>query len=383
MKVFRVGHAQDQVTERAIESGSRKAPVGSVLLVVRGMILAHTFPVCLTTRDLAFNQDVKAVVPNQGLDGTFLAHWFVGNGEKMLGLVTEATHGTKRIDLRDLLDFAVTLPPLPEQKLIASILDTVDEVIRKTEEVIAKLQLMKQGLLHDLLTRGIDDNGDLRDPDRHPEQFKDSPLGRIPKQWGVDHLQNLMAAIVDYRGMTPPYTTTGVAVISQEDVQLDGLRSTSKWVSKEVADEWTHRGSVTGGETVFRMERFVGEVVRIPTDQRYIITRGVLALRPAELKLSRAFLYWQMYYLCRRGNWRVYNHATTVPRMYKPELLAQPLAYPRLEEQRVIETMLDCAGGRESKEAAELNKLRLLKAGLMDDLLTGRVRVTDLLDSTP
>ena len=44
---------------------------------------------------------------------------------------------------------------------------------------------MKQGLLHDLLTRGIDDNGELRDPDRHPEQFKDSPLGRIPREWEV------------------------------------------------------------------------------------------------------------------------------------------------------------------------------------------------------
>ena len=57
-------------------------------------------------------------------------------------------------------------------------------MIRHTEQVIAKLQQMKQGLLHDLLTRGIDDNGELRDPVRHPEQFKDSPLGRIPKRVG-------------------------------------------------------------------------------------------------------------------------------------------------------------------------------------------------------
>ena len=81
--------------------------------------------------------------------------------------------------------FPWRLPPLPEQRRIAEILDTLDEAIRKTEQVIAKLQQMKQGLLHDLLTRGIDDNGELRDPDRHPEQFKDSPLGRIPREWEV------------------------------------------------------------------------------------------------------------------------------------------------------------------------------------------------------
>ena len=66
---------------------------------------------------------------------------------------------------------------------IAEVLDTLDEAIRRTELVIAKLEQIKQGLLHDLLTRGIDDNGELRDPDRHPEQVKDSPLGRIPRAW--------------------------------------------------------------------------------------------------------------------------------------------------------------------------------------------------------
>ena len=77
---------------------------------------------------------------------------------------------------------ATPVPPISEQRRIAEILDTLDEAIRKTEQVIAKLQQMKQGLLHDLLTRGIDDNGELRAPDQHPEQFKDSPLGRIPRE---------------------------------------------------------------------------------------------------------------------------------------------------------------------------------------------------------
>jgi type I restriction enzyme S subunit len=85
----------------------------------------------------------------------------------------------------DLSQVPIRVPPLPEQRRVAEILDTLDEAIRKTEQVIAKLQQMKQGLLHDLLTRGIDDNGELRDPDRHPEQFKDSPLGRIPERWEV------------------------------------------------------------------------------------------------------------------------------------------------------------------------------------------------------
>ena len=64
-------------------------------------------------------------------------------------------------------------------------LDTVDEAIAKTEAVIAKLKQVRAGMLHDLLTRGLDEHGQLRDPVAHPEQFQDSPLGLIPKDWEV------------------------------------------------------------------------------------------------------------------------------------------------------------------------------------------------------
>jgi type I restriction enzyme, S subunit len=77
------------------------------------------------------------------------------------------------------------LPSLDEQQFVASILRGIDEAIAKSEALIAKLKAIKQGLLHDLLIRGLDDNGELRDSERHPEQFMDSPLGRVPRTWEV------------------------------------------------------------------------------------------------------------------------------------------------------------------------------------------------------
>ena len=77
-------------------------------------------------------------------------------------------------------------PPFAEQKQVANILETLDTQIRQTEAIIAKLQQVKQGLLHDLLTRGIDENGQLRPPyEQAPELYKESPLGWIPKEWEV------------------------------------------------------------------------------------------------------------------------------------------------------------------------------------------------------
>ena len=74
----------------------------------------------------------------------------------------------------------------PEQTKIAEILSTVDRAIEQTEALIAKQQRIKTGLMQDLLTRGIDEHGNLRSEQTH--QFKDSPLGRIPVEWEVREL---------------------------------------------------------------------------------------------------------------------------------------------------------------------------------------------------
>jgi type I restriction enzyme, S subunit len=158
MKQFRTGDAQDHVSEIGITAGSRLVPRDSILIVVRGMILAHTFPVCLTTREVAFNQDVKALVPVAGVSGVYLGHWFQGHTSAMLGLVTEATHGTKRIDLADIQGFRMALPPQDEQRRIAELLDEHDEQLRLESVERDKLRTLKQGLMDDLLTGRVSIN---------------------------------------------------------------------------------------------------------------------------------------------------------------------------------------------------------------------------------
>jgi type I restriction enzyme S subunit len=85
-------------------------------------------------------------------------------------------------------------PPLPEQRKIAEILETVDNAIEKTEKIIEKYKRIKQGLMQDLLTKGIDENGNIRSEKTH--KFKDSPLGRIPEEWEVVRLGEVGEIIV-------------------------------------------------------------------------------------------------------------------------------------------------------------------------------------------
>jgi type I restriction enzyme S subunit len=92
--------------------------------------------------------------------------------------------GIPHVDREVLEGFLVFRPDASEQARVATVLDTLDTTIRQTEAIIEKLKQVKQGLLHDLLTRGIDTNGELRPPQsRAPHLYKDSPLGWIPREW--------------------------------------------------------------------------------------------------------------------------------------------------------------------------------------------------------
>jgi type I restriction enzyme, S subunit len=151
MKTLWLDRTIDSVSRIAVASGARVAPAGAVMIVVRGMILANSFPVSVISRPMAFNQDVKAIVAT-GVDSRFLAFWLVASAGLLLGLVTEATHGTKRIELGDLHRQPVPRPPTDEQARILSVLLDQESRIERESATLAKLQLVKKGVMDDLLT---------------------------------------------------------------------------------------------------------------------------------------------------------------------------------------------------------------------------------------
>jgi type I restriction enzyme S subunit len=108
-------------------------------------------------------------------------------------IATGSTNSHKRARPAETLAWLIPFPSPDTQKRIAAMLDTVDEAIANTEAVIAKLRHIRAGLLHDLLSHGLDHNGQLRDPIVHPEQFQYSSLGHIPKEWEVRELKDCYA----------------------------------------------------------------------------------------------------------------------------------------------------------------------------------------------
>ena len=289
--------------------------------------------------------------------------------------------GVPHLFQADLREFEIPFPPLPEQRRIAEILDILDEAIRRTEQVIAKLQQMKQGLLHDLLTRGIDEHGELRDPERHPEQFKDSPLGRIPRGWEVAKFGHLaLSAVLGTAVRGAAKLGRNIPLLKMGNLGWGRIDPTNvELVAKTRVTDWKtlrlHRGDLLFNtrntpELVGKTAVWNNELLEAVADNNILRVR----FRP---EVNGFFV--GAYMSHGAGKAQVHRLAmgtTSVAAIYWKNLRDYLLPLPSNTEQNRAVTSLQYVDARLKREATQLAKLRTLKHGLMDDLLTGRVRVT-------
>jgi type I restriction enzyme S subunit len=259
---------------------------------------------------------------------------------------------------------------------IAAVLDTVDEAIAKTEAVIAKLKQVRAGLLHDLLTRGLDEHGQLRDPIAHPEQFQDSPLGRIPRDWDVLPLGNVAAVERGKFAHRPrndpafysgrfPFIQTGDIALAAGEVIIEASQSLNDRgasVSQEfpagtiaVTIAANIGDTAILGRPMFFPDSVVGVMPRVPHAKRWI----ELTLRQARLRLNA---------LAPQSAQKNINLE-----ILRPLLIPMPTP----DEQNRCASVYEGISDQIRLESRVFEKLSSLRSGLMTDLITGRVRVPE------
>lgn len=150
-------HVVDSAELGLTDAGKREAntaPVGAVLVLVRGMTLLKDVPIGYVAKPVAFNQDIKALIAKGHVDPKFLAYLLVSLKRPLMSLVNTANHGTGRLDTDLLKSLPVLLPPIQEQRRIASRLETWDRAIETVEALIANARAQKQALMQQLLPQG-------------------------------------------------------------------------------------------------------------------------------------------------------------------------------------------------------------------------------------
>jgi len=149
MKKYRLDDTQDHLTEEGAANGTRFAPTGSVLMLTRGMTLLNDVPICVISKPMTFNQDIKALRPKSCICEEFLPYLLLGNKDRLLNLVDLAGHGTGRLNSVDLKLLDISLPPLPEQKAIARIISSLDDKIELNRRMNETLEEMARAIFKD------------------------------------------------------------------------------------------------------------------------------------------------------------------------------------------------------------------------------------------
>jgi type I restriction enzyme S subunit len=288
--------------------------------------------------------------------------------EKYKTLMNHSVERRRILKFKDFITIQVGIPPLPEQQKIADILSSVDASISETDAIIAKTEQVKRGLLQKLLVEGI---GHL--------EFKDSEIGQVPVEWKIEYLQNIadVKGRIGWRGYTTadlrPFgpLTLGAENISEENnLDLKNLIHISQEKYDQSPEIFVRKNDIL----VVQRGSTIGKVAMVDKDLGEATINSTMIILK-NIKINPRFL---CYWLCGEFSQKIIRISTAQtgqPLISQSQVKKFLVCIPSTEEQEQISSIILSIGKRIEQERRFRSHLEILKKGLIQDLLTGRVRV--------
>lgn len=280
--------------------------------------------------------------------------------------------GQRRVSKNVFFSYKLPIPPLSEQQKIASILSKVDEQIEQTEQIIEKTEILKKGLMQKLLTKGI---GHMK--------FKKTEFGEIPEEWEVVKIQEITKD--DKRAIKvgpfgsqlkkSEYVDSGIKVYGQENVFKKDFDYGTYYITKEKFESLS-AFEIFPGDIVITMMGTIGDCMVVPEK----ISKGIMNSHLMRLQLKSnvtpeylAILITDAFFVKKQIN-RLSQGA--IMSGLNSKIIKQIfIPLPSINEQRKLVEICKKISDASAEEINYLTKLKELKKGLMQDLLTGKVRV--------
>jgi type I restriction enzyme S subunit len=321
--------------------------------------------------------NVQAIIPKDEVHAKYLFYYV--NRDRYWDRSGSAQPFIKPSSIRS--SWVVYPKKKAEQAKIAEVLSTLDRAIEQTEALIAKQQRIKTGLMQDLLTKGIDEHGNIRSEATHA--FKDSPLGRIPVEWEVRQLGEVARQITSgSRGWARYYSSEGaiflrIGNLTREHInlRLDDLVFVQVPESSE-----GKRTAVLEGDLLISITADLGIIGVIPKDfgEAYVNQHIALVRLDCDAVNPR-FVGHLLNGIVGLSQIEKLNESGAKAGLNLPTVAKLLVFVPKMAEQERVSDLLDAADEQIERDKANLRKLTHQKSGLMHDLLTGERRVTPLL----
>jgi len=312
----------------------------------------------------AISSGIRIVKPVNKINNDFL--FYILQHSTVQKVIANYTIGTTIKHASRAIDFiTLPLPSLREQQKIAEILSIVDEAIQKTNEIITKTERLKKALMQELLTKGIG----------HKE-FKDTEIGRIPKEWEVVKLGDVARI---KRGASPrpkgdpKYFGGDIPWIKISDLSKYKKSIYLQATDDTVTEEGKKRSVYVEDESlIISNSGTIGEPAIVKTGHGGCIHDGLILLTSLT-KVEKLFLYY--FFEHKKEKFQMQSQKGTQGNMNTTLWRMVKLPLPPIEEQQKITKVLLTVDKKLELERNEKAKLERIKQGLMDLLLTGKVRV--------
>lgn len=390
MKSFHLYDAEDHISPLAIGNGGKVVPAGTIFVLVRGMTLHHDVPICMTHREMAFNQDIKALRPAKNVDGAFLAYWLLAHKPDLLASVDQAGHGTGRLVTDTLKKKRVQLPSLQEQKAIAGMLGVLDAKIECNRRMNATLESMARALFQswfvdfDPVRAKLDGRAptgiDPATAALFPAHFDRTDEHLRPHGWSLSRLGDHVDLV---RGNTyksklkdlPGPFLLGLGSINRNGgFRDDSLRTyggeSSPKLLLQPGDLFASLKDVTQAADL------LGAVARVPA---YVLsgrlTQDTVKLVPRDSGISFVYLYWTLL----RPEYREYCRGratgTTNLGLSREDFLNYPVLTPPKPIQAAFDAIESQIESKIANNRAQSRTLAAIRDALLPKLLSGELRV--------
>ena len=358
----RVSGTAERITKQGLKNSNAKAfPPGTVMLAMNGQG-ATRGKTCVLDIEATCNQSLAAISSGPRSNNRFLFQVLDSAYERLRGLTGDGRNG---LNLGLIRTFRFTLPPLPEQRAISAVLDSIDEAIERTEAVIAATEHLRDSLLHELLTRGV--------PGWHSEWKEVPGIGTVPACWKVVRLEEVAGVErgkFAYRPRNDPQFYGGAIPFIQtgDVVQANGKINEHSQTLNEQGLSISRL--FPAGTIVITIAANIGETAI--TDYAVAFPDSLVGITPTGIDTS--FLE----YFLRTQKVRLNQLApeSAQKNINLEDLRPLPTPIPSIKEQVAVAEILNSIQARMEREQGIAEATISSKLAASDALLTGRVRVS-------
>jgi len=328
---------------------------------------------------LVYSMDLVKLIPKKDINTKF--YFYLFSWENIRKVMKSFAHGTNVLHLNlDLTSkLKIIMPPLYEQKRIADTLSTVDNAIKSIDSAVARLERLKKALMNELLTGRIrvrEENGKLT---FHTEtEFQETQIGKIPKEWEVVKVNKLFDL---YKGTTPStkikeYWNGTIPFVTPTDITK--INDLNEMYLKTTENYITEKGLKSKGlklvpkdSLLFTSRATIGYLAINKTE--VAINQGIISLIPKDANIDVTFFYYFLQKL--KSLFENLAGGSTYKEISMSTFSNVIVPLPSLPEQQRIADILSTVDRTIELYYKEKDVLKNLKMGLMDMLLTGKVRV--------